>query len=146
MSTYIFFLYVRHFTYKQLNIILLILHWHTKEHKLNLETASQVLAGSWLECQHLTVDLLKNAERNSDNEILFQRVWEQRLYLDNIAKLLSEFKNDAELAKIKKGYEGLLAIYKEPKDSKDINKEFLNRLSKSLGDVRAGIIKIILSG
>lgn len=106
-----------------------------------LETASQVLSGSWLECQYITVNLLKTAERNADNEILFQRVWEQRLYLDNISKLLSEFKDNAELNKIKTDFEGLLAIYKEPSDDKKIDKAFLTKLASSLEKVRANIIK-----
>ncbi len=106
-----------------------------------LVTASQVLAGSWIECQHLTVSLLLNAERTEANEILFQRIWEQRLYLDNISKIFEEFKGDAELAKIKKDFDGLLLIYKEPKDSKDITNEFLTKLSKNLVRVRSNIIK-----
>lgn len=106
-----------------------------------LQTASQVLAGSWIECQHITVNLLKNTERNAENEPLFQRVWEQRLFLDDIAKLLGEFKDDQELMKIKQDYENLLLIYKEPKDSKDINQVFLNKLAKNLDMVRANIIK-----
>lgn len=105
-----------------------------------LETASEVLAGSWIECQYITVNLLKNAERNSTTETLFQRVWEQRLYLDNISKLLGEFKN-ADLTPIKKDFESLLAIYKEPVDANAINKDFLNKLSEKLKAVREGIIK-----
>lgn len=106
-----------------------------------LETASQVMAGSWLECQYITVGLLRNAERNAQTEILFQRVWEQRLYLDNISKMLSEFKDDAELKKIKADFEGLLAIYKEPTDAASVNKEYLNKLFKALGEARANVIK-----
>ncbi len=106
-----------------------------------LETASQVLAGSWLECQYLTVNLLKDATRDANNEILFKRVWEQRLYLDNIAKLLGEFKQNKELDKIKNDFDGLLAIYKEPTDEQQINKEFLTKLGNAINKVRAGIIK-----
>lgn len=106
-----------------------------------LETASEILAGSWMECQYLTVNLLKNAERSPENEILFQRVWEQRLFLDDISKLLGEFKSDAELLKIKKDLEELLLIYKEPRDSKEINKEFLLKLAKKLDEVRSNVIK-----
>jgi hypothetical protein len=106
-----------------------------------LETASQVLAGSWLECQYLTVKSLIGTERNADNAILFQRVWEQRLYLDNISKLLAEFKDDADLNKIKSDFEELLIIYKEPSDDKEINKAFLAKLSSSLEKTRANIIK-----
>ncbi len=105
-----------------------------------LETASEILAGSWIECQHISVDLLKNAERNADNEKLYERIYEQRLHLDNITKILEEFKNDNDLLKIKKDFENLLLIYQELKDSKDINKEFLSKLSKSLNQVRNNII------
>jgi hypothetical protein len=106
-----------------------------------LQTASEALAGSWLECQYITVNLLKNQERNADNEKLYQRVWEQRLYLDKISELLGTFKDDKELTKLTADYNALLAMYKVPSDSKEITKEFLNNLSKKLNDVRNGIVK-----
>ena len=106
-----------------------------------LETASQVLAGSWLECQYLTVKSLLKATRNADNEILYKRVWEQRLYLDNITKLLSEFADNDEVKKIKSDYEALLAIYKEPSDEKQIDKAFLTRLASGLEKARQNIVE-----
>ena len=106
-----------------------------------LETASQVLAGSWLECQYLTVKSLLTASRNADNEILFKRVWEQRLYLDNITKLLSEFADNDEVKKIKSDYVSLLAIYKEPSDEKQIDKAFLTRLASGLEKARQNIVE-----
>ncbi|HRH82705.1 MAG TPA: hypothetical protein PK210_00590 [Bacteroidia bacterium] len=106
-----------------------------------LETASQVLAGSWLECQYLTVKSLLTATRNADNEILYKRVWEQRLYLDNITKLLSEFADNDEVKKIKSDYEALLAIYKEPSDEKQIDKAFLTRLASGLEKARQNIVE-----
>lgn len=106
-----------------------------------LITATQVLAGSWIECQHITVNLLKNTERTASNEMLYQRVWEQRSYLDNIIKIFDEFKNDAELMKIKNDFDKLLVLYKEPHNSQDISKDFLLRLSTNLDKVRSNIIK-----
>ena len=105
-----------------------------------LEAASEILAGSWLECQHITVELLKNTDRTPDNEKLVQRIWEQRLHLDNITKVLDEFKNDNDVSKIKADFEALLSIYKEPHDSNEINKDFLNKLSGKLNEVRNKII------
>ncbi|MEP7168389.1 MAG: hypothetical protein ABI855_03390 [Bacteroidota bacterium] len=105
-----------------------------------LETASEILAGSWLECQHITVNLLKNAERTAENDKLYDAVYEQRLHLDNITKIFEEFKTDADVLKVKKDFENLLLIYKELKDSKDITKEYLNKLSKNLDQVRNNII------
>lgn len=106
-----------------------------------LVTASQVLAGSWLECQYLTVNLLLNTERTKENDILFQHIWEQRLYLDNITKLLDEFKDDAELVKIKNDYQDLLSIYKEPSNASQIDRNYLMRLAKGLEKTRNNIIK-----
>jgi len=106
-----------------------------------LETASQILAGSWLECQHITVQLLKNVKRTPENEILFQRVWEQRMYLDNISKVLGEFTSNPEMASVKADFDGLLAVYKEPADAAAIDGAFLNKLGEKLTRVRANIIK-----
>jgi hypothetical protein len=106
-----------------------------------LETASQILAGSWLECQHITVQLLKNVKRTPENDILFQRVWEQRMYLDNISKVLGEFTGNPEMASVKADFDGLLAIYKEPADAAAIDGAFLNKLGDKLTQVRANIIK-----
>lgn len=106
-----------------------------------LKTASQILAGSWIEGQHITVNLLKDGERNEQNEKLYERVWEQRLYLENIAGIFNEFKDDAELTKVKKDLDALLEIYKEPKDAKAIDKDLLVRLSNNIAKVRNGIIK-----
>ncbi len=106
-----------------------------------LKTASQILAGSWIEGQHLTVNLLKEEERSEKNEKLYERVWEQRLYLENISGIFNEFKDDAELSKIKKDMDALLELYKEPKEAKDINKDLLVRLSNNLARIRNSIIK-----
>jgi hypothetical protein len=106
-----------------------------------LETASQILAGSWLECQFITVNLLKSIPRTPDNEILFQRVWEQRVYLDNISKVLGEFTGTPEMASIKADFDTLLATYQEPADSKAIDSAFLNKLAAQLTKTRANITK-----
>jgi hypothetical protein len=106
-----------------------------------LKIASEIVAGSWIEGQYITVNLLKDAERTEQNEKLYQRVWEQRLYLENIAGIFKEFESDPELAKISKDLSTLLEIYKEPKDSREITKDMLVRLSDNLAKVRSNIIK-----
>ncbi len=106
-----------------------------------LETASQILAGSWLECQYITVQLLKNVTRSESNDILFQRVWEQRLYLDNISKVMGEFTKNPDMASIKADFDSLLEIYKEPSDAKAIDSAFLNKLGDKLTKVRGNITK-----
>jgi hypothetical protein len=106
-----------------------------------LKIASEIIAGSWIEGQHITVNLLKDAERTEQNEKLYQRVWEQRLYLENITGIFNEFKDDAEIAKIKKDMDTLLEIYKEPKESREITKDMLVRLSNNLAKIRNYVTK-----
>lgn len=106
-----------------------------------LETASQILAGSWLEAQYLTVTLLKNTERTAANDTLFQQIWNQRFHLDNIDKIFAELKGNKEVESIKKSLDELLVIYKELKTDSDVTKEFIAKLSIKLEGVRKEIIK-----
>jgi len=105
-----------------------------------LISATQILTGSWLEGQYLTVNLLKEKERTELNEPIYQRIYEQGLHLDNIVKTMDEFKNEKELTSLKKDFDELLAMYKELNSSKDVTKEYLEKLAVKIGDVRNQII------
>lgn len=105
-----------------------------------LTTASEILAASWLEAQYLTVTSLLEVERNQNNDIMFQRVWEQRLYLDNITSLLGEFENDEMMQKIKTDYEELLIIYQEPQNKDEVDQALLMKLAAKLTEIRSYII------
>ena len=104
-----------------------------------LQAATEILTGSWLEGQYLTVNLLKERERSEQNEAIYQRVYEQGLHLENIVKTIDEFKNDKELLGLKKNFDELLEMYKELHSSKDVTKEYLEKLSGKIGDVRKQI-------
>lgn len=101
-----------------------------------LETASQVLAGSWLECQYITVNMLRKVEQTPENELLFQRIWEQHVYLDNITKVLAAFSGEPEMAQISAEFSKLLELYKAPADISAINRDHLNKLAEQLSVVR----------
>ncbi len=105
-----------------------------------LATASEILAGSWLECQYIVVNLLVDADRSEVNEPLYQRIWEQRLYLDNISQLLNEFEGDEELEVIRDHFRILLDLYQEPASADDITTEYLGRLAQHLDEVRGVVI------
>lgn len=105
-----------------------------------LETASQILAGSWLECQYITVNILRKVERTQENELLYSRIWEQRVYLDNITKVLAEFSGNPEMATLSTEFKKLLDIYQQPVDAKAIDAAMLSKLSTQLSVVRNLII------
>lgn len=105
-----------------------------------LQVATQILTGSWLEGQYLTVHLLKEKERSEQNEALYERIYEQGLHLDNIIKTMDQFKQDKELMGLKKEFDQLLEMYKELKSSKDVTPEYLNKLADKIAAVRNQII------
>ncbi len=105
-----------------------------------LVSATEILTGSWLEGQYLTVNLLKDQERSEKNEPLYERIYEQGLHLDNIVKTIEQFKDDKELQSLKKDFNDLLAMYKELHDPKDVTKEYLEKLSGKIAKVRNQII------
>jgi hypothetical protein len=105
-----------------------------------LETASLALAGSWLEAQYITVNLLKNEERTAANDTLYQHVWEQSFHLSNISKIFDELKSNDESKKVKADFNDLLTIYKELKSPADVTKEFTRKLADKLTAVRKKII------
>lgn len=106
-----------------------------------LESATEILTGSWLEGQYLTVNLLKDQERSEKNESLYERIYEQGLHLDNIVKTIDQFKNDKELMSLKKDFDKLLAMYKELHSPKDVTKDYLEKLSGKIAKVRDQIIR-----
>ncbi len=105
-----------------------------------LVSATEILTGSWLEGQYLTVNLLKDQERSEKNEPLYERIYEQGLHLDNIVKTIEQFKDDKELQSLKKDFDDLLAMYKELHGPKDVTKDYLEKLSGKIAKVRNQII------
>ncbi len=106
-----------------------------------LETASEILAGSWLEAQYITVSLLKNEVRTEANDSLYNHIWQQSYHLDNISKIFSELNSTPEVKAIKREMDALLAMYKELKSSKDVTPEYISKLSAKLTEVRKKVTK-----
>ena len=105
-----------------------------------LISATEILTGSWLEGQYLTVNLLLDQDRTDKNEAIYERVYEQGLHLDNIVKTIAEFKDDKQLMDLKNDFEDLLNHYKEIKNPEQITKPYLQTLSQKIAKVRNKII------
>ena len=62
-----------------------------------LLTATQILVGSWIESQYITISLIKDVERNKDNDILFKKIIEQNFTSQKLVQLLKEYEKEKEL-------------------------------------------------
>jgi hypothetical protein len=100
-----------------------------------LLAATQILTGSWIESQYITLNLLKNVERNKDNEALFVKVYEQQVHVENLVKLLTEFEKEKDFKSIIDGVKELAALYKELK-SDSIDKASIEKISNRLNALR----------
>ncbi len=104
-----------------------------------LLSATQILTGSWIESQYITLSLLKNAEKNANNEALYQKVYEQNIHAESLVKLLAEFENEKDFKSLIEDMKSLSALYKEMKSS-EIDKATIEKIAAKLTSVRAKMV------
>ena len=100
-----------------------------------LLSATQILTGSWIESQYITINLLKNVEKNKTNEALFQKVYEQNIHAESLVKLLTEFEKEKDFKGLIGEVKELAKMYKEIKSS-EIDKSTLEKISSKLNTIR----------
>ena len=74
-----------------------------EENRENLSVLS--LVGSWLEGMHIAIETAERA--NVDNSELKDRILEQKLAIDNIYRILLQYKNDRQMKRIFKDIKSL---------------------------------------
>ena len=103
-------------------------------------TATHIITGAILEAQYLSVELMKNRERTAENAAVFEKIFNNKLYVQNLISLMQEEKGDPDTAKLLAQFEELKKIYDGLKTSADLNKDTLAKLSAELGKIRAAAI------
>ena len=104
-----------------------------------LLTATQILVGSWIESQYITVGLIKDQAKNKDNEILFQKVAQQNFTSQKLVELLKEYEKEKDFKVIIAGVSELDKLYSSIKNG-EVDAAFLQKLHAKLGDVRSNIV------
>jgi len=103
-------------------------------------TSTQIVIGSWLESQYITLSLIKDAEKNKANEELFQKVSQQKGTLDKLIELMKEFENEKDFKPLIQDIKELQAIYVKDVKFNAIDKAALTKLYDKLSAVRNKII------
>ncbi len=106
-----------------------------------IEVASHVLAGSIIEALYLSVELMKNDDRNSANADLFDKIYNEKLYLDNLISLFSDLTKYSSSAKLLIQLKSIKKVFDEIKSSEDLNKTNMALLSKAIVPVRNDLVK-----
>lgn len=104
-----------------------------------LKTMGLISAGSWLESQHITVNMLLHSEKLADSPELANQVYEQKLHLVNLLKFLSEYKDEKEFANVIEGFNRILVVYNTLAGTDSVNTENLQQILDALEDMRRGL-------
>ncbi len=100
-----------------------------------LLTASYIIAGAFMESLHISSSLMKNQEKNAKFNDTFNKIYEQKLVLNNLADLFKEFK-DKESMELETDLQNIKKVYDELKDPSQINKESLQKISSTVALAR----------
>jgi hypothetical protein len=98
--------------------------------------AGLVVTGSWLEGLHLTTKALLNAPNHENKKYVYEVIWQQKLHLDNIIKLLDEFKNEKLFASILTDLNEIKSIFTNLEKGTEINEKELINLQQKVEKLR----------
>ncbi len=106
-----------------------------------VEVASHVLAGSIIETMYLSVELIKNDDRNSSNAGLFDKVYNEKLYLDNLINLFSDLTKYPSSANLLVQLKTIKKVFDGIESSEQLTKENMALLSAAITPVRNDMVK-----
>lgn len=105
-----------------------------------LEVAAHVLAGTIIEVQYLSIELMKGRERVKENQEIFEKIYNQKLYVDNLVNLFTELKKIPSSAQLYVQLEELKKTYDSIKTPEDLDQANLEKLAVAVKKVRNGMI------
>jgi hypothetical protein len=103
--------------------------------------ATQMLTGSWIESQYITLSLIKDIEKNDKNGMLFDKVFEQKRHLASLVSLLKEYEKEKSFKPVIDQIYDLNKQYDAMQASDASNKDFLNKLAAAVAKIRNGLVK-----
>jgi hypothetical protein len=103
--------------------------------------ATQMLTGSWIESQYITLTLIKDVAKSEQNAMLFDKIFEQKRHLASLVSLLKEYEKEKAFKPFIDQIYELNTQYSAMKLEDVTNKEFLNKMAGSVAKIRNGMVK-----
>jgi hypothetical protein len=105
-----------------------------------LLTSIEIVVGSWIESQYLTLSLIKNTEVNANNDVLFKKVSQEKQTLEKLIDLLKDQEKEKEFAPLIKDIKDIHEIYVKDVKFNDISKEAVLKLYTKVQEARMRMI------
>jgi hypothetical protein len=104
-------------------------------------TATQVLTGSWIESQYITLNIAKGMTRSEKSQVLYDKIFEQKRHLSSLVSLLKEYESQKDFAPFINKLRELEKDYASMKSADLDNAAYLGSLADKLSALRAELIK-----
>lgn len=103
--------------------------------------AGLVVAGSWVEGLYLSTKSYVETPKTPENKELYNVIWKQKLHLDNIIKLLIDFKKEPYFASLLNELNDIKSIYDHLAIGTELNEQELIILTQKVEKLRNRIIE-----
>lgn len=103
--------------------------------------AAQTLAGAILEVQYITLEVMQKETPNEKNKVVFENIYKQKLYLDNLIGLFEELKADKDCAQLLNSLKEQKTTFDAISTVNDLTTENLGKLTAAVGKTRNGLVK-----
>jgi len=105
-----------------------------------LEIASYILAGSFFESLYIGSGLMKDQNVEAKYKTSFEKIYEQKLVLNNLADLFTQFK-DKEAAEVEANLQVIKKVYDGITEPAQVNKEVMQKIFAATSTARNNSIK-----
>lgn len=104
-----------------------------------VSNAAFVLTGGWVEVFYLTTHLAINAD-HSKNKILYERIYEHKLHLENVLSLLNDFKSFPEFEELINQLQAIHSLFQNLQTPNQVSPEELELMKVKITDIRNELI------
>jgi len=102
--------------------------------------AAQTLAGAVIEVQYITLQVMKSETANDKNRQVFENIYKQKLYIDNLISLMEELKADKDCAKLLSDLQAQKKVFDAVATPADLTTETLAKLAGAVAVTRNAIV------
>lgn len=102
--------------------------------------STEMLTGSWVESQYITLNMISKVERSEKNALLFDKVFEQKRHLASLVSLLKEYENEKDLKPIIEKLSALNTVYTSMKTDQLNDKKYMAMLAEKITEIRKMIV------
>ncbi|MFM2208057.1 MAG: hypothetical protein RL213_2032 [Bacteroidota bacterium] len=102
--------------------------------------AAQTLAGAVIEVQYITLQVMLSQTMSDKNNRVFENIYKQKMYIDNLISLMEELKADKDCAKLLADLQEEKKVFDTIGTAADLTPANMAKLADAVSKTRKGIV------